>query len=138
LCYVLMPHRLCPQIEFDPSLDVEVVHTPRGWRDPDLFVSGPDFLDAMRPLLNTYLAAQGEAPLQETEWQVGSCWCRSGQSHGTLAHVLPEDMHLAHTPMAIQTYTVVSVHNKRNACVWVVCTQALTARCAAAAAAGVP
>lgn len=61
-----------PQIEFDPSLDVEVVHTPRGWRDPDLFVAAPDFLDAMRPLLNTYLAAQGEAPLEETEWQVGS------------------------------------------------------------------
>ena len=59
-----------PQIEFDPALDVDLVHTPRGWRDADLFVSGPDFLEAMRPLLDTYLAAQGEAPLQDLEWQV--------------------------------------------------------------------
>lgn len=62
---------LLPQIEFEPSLDVDVVHAPRGWRDPDLFISGPEFLDAMRPLLDTYLEAQGEKPLQDIEWQVG-------------------------------------------------------------------
>lgn len=58
------------QIEFDPSLAVDVAHTPRGWRDSDLFTSSPDFLEGMRPLLDTYLAAQGEAPLQDMEWQV--------------------------------------------------------------------
>jgi len=60
----------CPQIEFDPALSLDMVHTPRGWRDGDLFVSGPEFLDAMKPLLDTYLAAQGERPIQDLEWQV--------------------------------------------------------------------
>jgi lipase chaperone LimK len=59
-----------PQVEFDPALEVDVVRTPCGWRDPDLLVSAPDFLEAMRPLLDTYLAAQGEEPLQDMEWQV--------------------------------------------------------------------
>jgi hypothetical protein len=70
---------VCPaQIEFEPSLDVDVVHAPRGWRDPDLFTSAPDFMEAMRPLLDTYLAAQGERPLQDMEWQV--------RQHARLAH----------------------------------------------------
>lgn len=80
---------MCPgQIEFEPSLDVDVVHAPRGWRDPDLFTSGPDFLEAMRPLLDTYLAAQGEQPLQDSEWQVGQYahTARRISCNGLIAH----------------------------------------------------
>lgn len=77
---------LSPQIEFDPSLDVDVVHAPVGWRAPDLFITGPDFLDAMRPLLDTYLEAQGEQPLQDMEWQVRRLChrCSQGRSCSTM------------------------------------------------------
>jgi hypothetical protein len=51
-------------------MDVDVVHAPRGWQDPELFTAPANFLQGMRPLLDAYLAVQGEAPLQELEWQV--------------------------------------------------------------------
>lgn len=61
----------CFQMEFDPSLDVDVNHAPRDWRDADLWVSAAEFLDSMKPHLDKYLAAQGEPPVEEMEWQVG-------------------------------------------------------------------
>jgi hypothetical protein len=57
-------------MEFDPQLEVELNHAPRGWQDAELHTSPAAFLQGMRPLLDAYLAAQGEAALQDVEWQV--------------------------------------------------------------------
>eukprot|EP00879_Flechtneria_rotunda_P022727 GHRR01024003.1.p1 GENE.GHRR01024003.1~~GHRR01024003.1.p1 ORF type:complete len:1043 (+),score=481.75 GHRR01024003.1:427-3129(+) len=58
------------QMEFDAALELDLVHAPRAWRDADLFAHPVDWLDAMKPLLDRYLVAQGEQPVQEMEWQV--------------------------------------------------------------------
>ncbi|WIA08704.1 hypothetical protein OEZ85_008128 [Tetradesmus obliquus] len=58
------------QMEFDPALEVDVVHAPLGWQAPDLFTAPGYFLDGMRPLLDAYLAAQGQQPTHDLEWQV--------------------------------------------------------------------
>lgn len=58
------------QMEFDPALELDVVHAPNGWQAADLFVSPAEFLDSMKPLLDDYLAAQGQPPVQKLEWQV--------------------------------------------------------------------
>eukprot|EP00878_Enallax_costatus_P003419 GHUV01003630.1.p1 GENE.GHUV01003630.1~~GHUV01003630.1.p1 ORF type:complete len:938 (+),score=439.83 GHUV01003630.1:187-3000(+) len=58
------------QMEFDPALDVDVIHAPHGWRDSELWVNPPEFLDGMKPLLDKYLEAQGEAAVTDMEWQV--------------------------------------------------------------------
>lgn len=65
------------QMEFDPALDVDVVHAPHGWRDSDLWLSPAEFLDSMKPLLDKYLESQGEARVTDMEWQVGG-WGQSG------------------------------------------------------------
>lgn len=64
-----LPHQT--QMEFDPALEVDVVHAPLGWQAPDLFTAPGHFLDGMRPLLDAYLAAQGQQPTHDLEWQVG-------------------------------------------------------------------
>jgi hypothetical protein len=57
-------------MEFDPSLEVDLVHPPRAWKDPDLTPDEGAFLESMRPLLEEYLRVQGEEPLADVEWQV--------------------------------------------------------------------
>eukprot|EP00878_Enallax_costatus_P032265 GHUV01035416.1.p1 GENE.GHUV01035416.1~~GHUV01035416.1.p1 ORF type:complete len:152 (-),score=37.30 GHUV01035416.1:806-1261(-) len=68
----IMMNSLFLQMEFDPALDVDVIHAPHGWRDSELWVNPPEFLDGMKPLLDKYLEAQGEAAVTDMEWQVGS------------------------------------------------------------------
>jgi hypothetical protein len=63
-------------MEFDANLDLDVVHAPRGWLDPELFVQPADWLEGMRALLDQHLTAQGEQPLNDTEWQVINRWLR--------------------------------------------------------------
>eukprot|EP00775_Hariotina_reticulata_P006313 gene6313-6548_t len=58
------------KMEFDASLDLDLVHAPRGWQDPELFQQPADWLEGMRPLLNQHLTAQGEQPVNDSEWQV--------------------------------------------------------------------
>jgi hypothetical protein len=60
-------------MEFDPALELDVVHAPHGWQAPDLFTAPGDFLDGMRPLLDQHLSAQGQQPTHDLEWQVGCC-----------------------------------------------------------------
>jgi hypothetical protein len=59
------------QMEFDPALELDVVHAPHGWQAPDLFTAPGEFLEGMRPMLDHYLAAQGQQPTHDLEWQVG-------------------------------------------------------------------
>ncbi|GBF99771.1 hypothetical protein Rsub_12399 [Raphidocelis subcapitata] len=56
--------------EFDPSLALDVVNAPLGWTDPRLSPEPAAWLDSMRPLLDAYLTAQGEAPTHDIEWKV--------------------------------------------------------------------
>jgi hypothetical protein len=70
------------QNEFDPSLGVDLVNAPLGWRDPRLSEEPASWLEGMRPLLDDYLAAQGERPTHDIEWKVclylwarGECTC---------------------------------------------------------------
>eukprot|EP00882_Tetradesmus_deserticola_P013757 GHRQ01014610.1.p1 GENE.GHRQ01014610.1~~GHRQ01014610.1.p1 ORF type:complete len:209 (+),score=84.68 GHRQ01014610.1:462-1088(+) len=59
-----------PQMEFDPALELDLVHAPHGWQAPDLVTAPSDFLDGMRPLLDQYLSAQGQQPTHDLEWRV--------------------------------------------------------------------
>jgi hypothetical protein len=61
------------QAEFDPSGQLELVSAPRDWRDAELWQEEATWLDAMRPLLDAHLAAAGEEPLGDAEWQVRPC-----------------------------------------------------------------
>lgn len=57
-------------LEMDPALALDVTDVPGGWRGAELPPEPGAFLDGMRPLLDTYLTAQGERPLHDSEWQV--------------------------------------------------------------------
>jgi hypothetical protein len=82
-------------VEMDPRLDMDLLHPPRPAADPALWLGGgaedeaagdgqrqsktapaaaaaasEAFLDGMRPLLDGWLAAQGERPLLDVEWRV--------------------------------------------------------------------
>jgi hypothetical protein len=67
-------------MEFDPALELDVVHAPLGWQAPDLFTAPDAFLDGMRPLLDQYLAAQGQQPTHDLEWQVSCVMVLYGSS----------------------------------------------------------
>lgn len=88
-------------MEFDPQFELELVHPPLPWQDPQLFMSDEQFLDDMKPLLNEYLSAHGEQAIRDVEWQVR--W-DSITEHGRVCYVNCSDH-----PAAVSNMNAVSV-----------------------------
>ncbi|KAF8072705.1 hypothetical protein HT031_000365 [Scenedesmus sp. PABB004] len=69
------------QMEFDAALELELVHAPPAWAAPEAARGGQAFLEGMRPLLDEYLAAQGEPRLADLEWQASRAAPRRAAAH---------------------------------------------------------